>query len=109
MDLSSFKSPCRILSNVLAYAAPIWRCLFCILALHSWLAGYHVNFSGLLLDLRPRELSQRLGNGRAIHLGGFSPDLATILDPVRLIFLDLGILGPTYYLNCSLARTDVFC
>ena len=53
-------------------SANIWRCLFCILALHSSLAGYHVNFSGSGPDLRPRDLSQRLGNGRAIHLGGFS-------------------------------------
>ena len=52
--------------------AAMWRCLFCILALHSSLAGYHVNFWGSGPDLGPRDLSQRLGNGRAIHLGGFS-------------------------------------
>ena len=34
--------------------------------------GYHVNFLGSAPDLGPRDLSQRLGNGRAIHLGGFS-------------------------------------
>ena len=49
-----------------------WQCLFCILALHSSLAGYHVNFLGLAPELGPRDLSQRLGNVRAIHLGGFS-------------------------------------
>ena len=37
-----------------------------------------------------------------------SQDLATILDPVWVIFLDLRILGLTHYLNCSLERTDVF-
>ena len=50
----------------------IWRCLFCIRPAETVGAGYHGNFLDLLSDLGPRDLSQRLGNGRAIHLGGFS-------------------------------------
>ena len=52
--------------------ADIWRCLFCILPADTVGAGYHGNFLDLSLDLGPRDLSQRIGNGCAIHLDGFS-------------------------------------
>ena len=50
----------------------IWRCLFCILPTETVLAGYHVNFSGSGPDFGPRDLSQRLGNSRAMLVGRFS-------------------------------------
>ena len=49
-----------------------WRCLFCIRPAETVGAGYHGNFLDLLADFGPRDLSQRLGNGHAMHLGGFS-------------------------------------
>ena len=50
----------------------MWLSLFCIRPAETVGAGYHGNFLDLLPDLGPRDLSQRLGNGCAIHLGGFS-------------------------------------
>ena len=47
------------------------------------------NCSAIFADVGTRDWSQRLGNGRGMP-GVDSKDLATILDPFRSIFADLG-------------------
>ena len=63
--------PSRV-PNFKAGATLIWQCLFCILPTETVLARYHVNFSGSGPDFGPRDLSQRLGNSRAMLVGRFS-------------------------------------
>ena len=50
----------------------MWRCLFCILPTETAVAGHHVNSQGSGPDFGPRDLSQRLENGRAMLVGRFS-------------------------------------
>ena len=54
------------------------------------MAVYHRNFVDLLPGFRPRELVAM----RFIWVD--SQDLVTVLRPFRVIFLDLGILGPAH-------------